>query len=92
MWETTAAIPGILKKPAANKTDTQGSDIGMKLVFAKQQSYIQTKDPVDGKWKLLVAVSEKQSPDHKTIIELIRQEKPKNKKLAVKLRNFLLSD
>ena len=54
----------------------------MKLVFAKQQSYIQTKDPVDGKWKLLVAVSEKQSPDHKTIIELIRQEKPKNKKLA----------
>ena len=92
MWETTAAIPAILKKPAANKKDTQGSGIGMKLVFAKQQSYIQTKDPVDGKWKLLVAVSEKQSPDHKTIIEMIRQEKPKNKKLAVKLRNFLLSD
>ena len=61
MWETTA-IPGILKKPAANKKDTQGSDIGMKLVFAKQQSYIQTKDPVDGKWKLLVAVSEITKP------------------------------
>ena len=63
----------------------------LKVTYGSKQSYIQQK--IDDVWRLLIAVSEKQSADHARMIDALLQEaqKPKASKDAmVKKRASLI--
>ena len=62
----------------------------IKIQLAKNQSYICYKDHATNKWPLVVAVTERQTPDHKRLACLIFEELqkgPYTKEEAVQLRN-----
>ena len=86
-----------MKKPAAaprskapvKEAAAADNSIEYLSVFAKGQSYICVRDE-QGKKKLWVAISQKQSPNHVNLIKEIIAQKPTSKQASLELRAALL--